>query len=1505
MVLGGLASHGQQDGGGRIYWTEGRDLGWIQRSDLGGSNIESVLSTELEVKPNRIALDPVLGKIYWTEVGVEAGRGGGSIRRANLDGSGVETLITGLQDPFDLALDLFEHKMYWTDLRGGTIKRAGLDGDNVETLVTGLEAPADIALDMYLDYIDDPCPTCAPNIQPVPHPPDSRSAAKSASHSPHSVGAPARMYWTDRRAGTIQQADLDGTNVETLVTGIGSPAGLFVSWGTTMFWADRDTGTIQWAGLSGSNVETIVTGAENVITIAPHGDFPYGDLLWIEWNGDSEIGAIRGSRLTRDESGSYTAESYTISETTNGPGDLEIAYGGGLYWTDTNRIYRTDDYWRRRATNQSEPISMGIQGPTSIALDLAGDRMYWVDKWTNTIRRSGLDGAQVEDLVTEVETPEDIALDLAAGKMYWAEQSTGAILRADLDGSNGETLVEAEGPMGIALDVTGGRMYWTARGDSRFSDGGVIQRSNLDGSQIETLVAGLGDPEDIALDLIAGKLYWIEAGVSPEWWPGDGRILRFDLDGSNTEVLITGLERPEEIALDVVEGKLYWTDKQGGSIHRADLDGGNVEEVVTGLVRPVGIALDVPLPDTPPDTKRTSRTEVVATVLGDPVEGLTVEFARSISGQAPHFAWSAVTDAAGRLALTIPSREERDTSGLYQARALTATGEVVGRWEGISLDFGSRHILELTLESGVRVVASERLEEPNSDPCSNGIVVPDPLINRDLVEDCGVLLGFRDSRDEGTDLDWSASTPIHWWEGIQIRDGRVRVISFYPMDPPSIYGPIPPELGQLAGLEVLDLTGVRGSIPPELGQLTELRALYLAWNGAVTGPIPPELGNLTTLERMYLNNNSLTGPIPAELGNLTELKKLNLSNNELTGPIPPELGNLTNLTDSSPSFNEASGFDLSHNRFTGPIPPELGKLTQVRTLHLPGNMLTGPIPPELVHFTSLKLSFNEMTGPIPPGLEQLTELTSLSLSYNMLTGPIPPELGQLKNLKGLTLQDNALTGPIPQELVQLTQLERLNLSKNRLTGGIPPGLGDLTNLMYLDLSENELTGLIPPELGNLIQLKSLILSSNKLTGTIPPELAQLTTLEWLGIADNQLTGCVPAPFVRWAKDFPVCSGFAVFVPDCCWRSINGIWRSERSIPENASPGTSLGPARTQNAEDAVLQFSFAGPDSTAFAIDAAGEITVGPGTMLNFEVKKSYSLVVYLSDGVNYEGFPDPGIDDSLLVTIDLKNVEEAGIVIVSPIHPVVGVPLTATLRDPDGLVRYDPPRWQWQQSENLPAPGWDNIPGAKSDVYKPVAEDEGKLLRATVTYGDGHGSGKSAESEATPPVATSMSPADSIAAADFDGDGAVGFGDFFLFADAFGGTDSRFDLDGSGAVDFADFFLLADHFGQPARGKLLALAREMIGLPDGPQLQNAPNPFNGRTVFSWFILSPGPVRLDIYNTLGQPVRTLVDEVLAAGRHQVYWDVRDQRGALVAAGVYLSRLQYPGGVQTQRLLFLK
>ena len=222
----------------------------------------------------------------------------------------------------------------------------------------------------------------------------------------------------------------------------------------------------------------------------------------------------------------------------------------GIYWTEreSNKIHRRD------GTQERSVVPLGIDGSEGIAIDVAGEKMYWADQWTDAIRRSDLDGENIEDLVTGVEDPRDIALDLVAGRMYWTEQGTGTIRRADLYGTNGETLIEAEGPKGIALDVVERKMYWTAREVGRFSDVGVVQRSNLNGANVETLVAGLGDPEDIALDLVAGKMYYSVGS----------RIRRSNLDGSNSEPLVSRVGGPVEIALDVVEGKMYWADTSEG-----------------------------------------------------------------------------------------------------------------------------------------------------------------------------------------------------------------------------------------------------------------------------------------------------------------------------------------------------------------------------------------------------------------------------------------------------------------------------------------------------------------------------------------------------------------------------------------------------------------------------------------------------------------------------------------------------------------------------------------------------------------------------------------------------------------------------------------------------------------------------------------------------------------------------------------------------------------------------
>ena len=105
---------------------------------------------------------------------------------------------------------------------------------------------------------------------------------------------------------------------------------------------------------------------------------------------------------------------------------------------------------------------------------------------------------------------------------------------------------------------------------------------------------------------------------------------------------------------------------------------------------------------------------------------------------------------------------------------------------------------------------------------------------------------------------------------------------------------------------------------------------------------------------------------------------------------------------------------------------------------------------------------------------------------------------------------------------------------------------------------------------------------------------------------------------------------------------------------------------------------------------------------------------------------------------------------------------------------------------------------------------------------------------------------------------------------------------------------------GPPPSGKAVA-----GGAAESELYPNTPNPFNAGTQIAYRLAAAGPVRLRIYNLLGQPVHTLVDEVQPAGVHGLSWDGRGPGGAPVAAGIYLVRLDHPGGVQTRRLMCLK
>ncbi len=186
-----------------------------------------------------------------------------------------------------------------------------------------------------------------------------------------------------------------------------------------------------------------------------------------------------------------------------------------------------------------------------------------------------------------------------------------------------------------------------------------------------------------------------------------------------------------------------------------------------------------------------------------------------------------------------------------------------------------------------------------------------------------------------------------------------------------------------------------------------------------------------------------------------------------------------------------------------------------------------------------------------------------------------------------------------------------------------------------------------------------------------------------------------------------------------------------SVDEDAAVGTNVGGAIVAtDADGDTLTYALSGSD--AFAIgESSGQITVRAA--LDHETQSSYALTVTVSDGKNTAGEADNTVDDTIAVTVSVGNADEAGVVSLEaePDPPETGGSLTASLADPDGGV--SGLAWSWQRSADGSA--WDTITGATGASYTLTAVDGAHYLRATASYADAQGAGKTAQAALEQPV--------------------------------------------------------------------------------------------------------------------------------------------------------------------------
>lgn len=296
-------------------------------------------------------------KIYWTEVDWKTETG--KIRRAHLDGSHVKDIVTGLRAPTAMALDMLRRQVYWTDESTRKIQRADLTGRNVKDIVIGFKFPPGGGW-ISIRCLNGKCTGVA----------NWKKGEMWLTHDllirPRHIALDVqrkKIYWVNDMLDHIQRANLDGSDVEDLVTWASSNALTLDRNRGKIYWTDYPMNAIRRANLDGSHVEDLVTTRGEPVSLAL--DVARGKIYWTVWE--------RGF---------------------DGPRTI------------------------RRANLDGSHVEYVLTSPDklmSLTLDPVGGKIYWVTSesktHTGTIQRANLDGSKVENIITGLNNPWSIALD--------------------------------------------------------------------------------------------------------------------------------------------------------------------------------------------------------------------------------------------------------------------------------------------------------------------------------------------------------------------------------------------------------------------------------------------------------------------------------------------------------------------------------------------------------------------------------------------------------------------------------------------------------------------------------------------------------------------------------------------------------------------------------------------------------------------------------------------------------------------------------------------------------------------------------------------------------------------------------------------------------------------------------------------------------------------------------------------------------------------------------------
>lgn len=243
-----------------------------------------------------------------------------------------------------------------------------------------------------------------------------------------------QIYWTDRgyynqNRPSIRRGEMDGSWSEILLDetdGLRQLRGIALDVaGGKMYFADNGTDTIYRADLNGENLEPLISDTPQTRISFPADvelDLVARKIYWTDPTLD---------KISRADFDGNNVE--ILYSGLNNPYFFDLdTINGEIYWAENNN--EVIHVSKMDGTGHVRDLYVGLDRIRDVAVDLVGGKIYWGERASSTIRSANLDGTGATTLFGADEKPHGVEIDVAGGMIYWNDTDGHSVNRGRMDG---------------------------------------------------------------------------------------------------------------------------------------------------------------------------------------------------------------------------------------------------------------------------------------------------------------------------------------------------------------------------------------------------------------------------------------------------------------------------------------------------------------------------------------------------------------------------------------------------------------------------------------------------------------------------------------------------------------------------------------------------------------------------------------------------------------------------------------------------------------------------------------------------------------------------------------------------------------------------------------------------------------------------------------------------------------------------------------------------------------